>query len=71
MQYTPAEVAALLQVTVYTVRRRIKEGKLPAQVYGPRTVRVSDADLKAYMLRTRTIPPDDVAQHPATPTAGR
>lgn len=56
MQYTPSEVATLLQVSVYTVRRRIRSGELPAQKYGPRTFRVSDADLKAFMIRNRTVP---------------
>ena len=61
MQYTPEEVATLLRVSVYTIRRRIKSGELPAQTYGPRTTRISDADLKAFMLRTRTVTPADVA----------
>lgn len=67
MHYTPAEAAALLQVSVWTIRRRIRDGVLPAQKYGPRTLRITDADLKAFMLRNRTVPPAELAVASAAP----
>jgi excisionase family DNA binding protein len=48
-QYSAAQVAQRLGVTPYTVRKWIREGKLPATKLGYKTVRVSSADLEAFL----------------------
>ncbi len=45
---TPQEVADLLRVSVYTVRRWIKEGDLPAYKVG-RGWRISEPDLGRWL----------------------
>lgn len=47
---TPQEVADLLRVSVYTVRRWIKEGHLPAYKVG-RGWRISEPDLGKWLGR--------------------
>lgn len=47
---TIKEVAEKLRLTPYTVRRFIKEGKLPATKVGGQW-RVREADLEAYLNR--------------------
>jgi excisionase family DNA binding protein len=42
---TPPEAAALLKVSVVTIRRWIKQGRLPAYHVGPRKVRINRSDL--------------------------
>lgn len=49
---TPQEVSALLRVSVYTVRRWIGEGSLPAYKVG-RGWRVRRNDLDAWLDRQR------------------
>ena len=45
---TPQEVSDLLRVSVYTVRRWIKEGKMPAYKVG-RGWRIQESDLNAWL----------------------
>jgi excisionase family DNA binding protein len=42
---TLAEAATLLQVSIVTLRRWIKQGRLPAYHLGPRKVRIKRSDL--------------------------
>lgn len=49
---TPQEVSDLLRVSVYTVRRWIKEGKLPAYKVG-RGWRIREADLNTWLGQQR------------------
>lgn len=49
---TPQEVSDLLRVSVYTVRRWIKEGELPAYKVG-RGWRIREADLNAWLGHNR------------------
>jgi excisionase family DNA binding protein len=50
---TPQEVSDLLRVSIHTVRRWIKEGKLPAYKVG-RAWRISKVDLDNWLNRQRT-----------------
>ena len=58
---TPQEVSDLLRVSVYTVRRWIKEGNLPAYKIG-RGWRIGRADLDRWLDQQRivTIEEDEV-----------
>ena len=49
---TPQEVAKLLRVSVYTVRRWIKDGNLPAYKVG-RGWRISESDLGTWLIQQR------------------
>lgn len=49
---TPKDVSSLLQVSVYTVRRWIKDGELPAYKVG-RLWRIDEADLNQWLDRQR------------------
>jgi len=49
---TPKEVSNLLQVSVYTVRRWIKEGELPAYKVG-RLWRIDKVDLNKWLNQQR------------------
>jgi excisionase family DNA binding protein len=51
---TPQEVSDLLRVSVYTVRRWIKEGELPAYKVG-RGWRISEADLERWLSSQRIV----------------
>lgn len=51
---TPQEVSDLLQVSVQTVRRWIKEEDLPAYKVGPRVWRISKVDLDAWLEQQRS-----------------
>lgn len=46
---TPQEVSDLLRVSVYTVRRWIKEGNLPAYKVG-RGWRIKESDLNGWLV---------------------
>lgn len=50
--YTVAEVAALLKVSLKTVRRRIDQGDLPVHRIG-RQIRISQPDLAAFVRARR------------------
>ena len=50
---TPREVSDLLQVSVQTVRRWIKEEDLPAYKVGPRIWRIKKADLDEWLDQQR------------------
>jgi len=50
---TPQEVSDLLRVSVYTVRRWIKEGDLPAYKVG-RGWRIEEDDLNTWLGEQRT-----------------
>jgi excisionase family DNA binding protein len=54
---TPLEVSDLLRVSTQTVRRWIKEGKLPAYKVG-RAWRIKEADLDEWLDGRRTVAPD-------------
>lgn len=49
---TPQEVSVLLRVSVYTVRRWIKEGDLPAYKMG-RGWRISEGELDDWLRQQR------------------
>jgi excisionase family DNA binding protein len=49
---TPQEVSDLLRVSVYTIRRWIKEGTLPAFKVG-RGWRIRESDLDAWLVGQR------------------
>jgi len=51
---TPQEVSDLLQVSVQTVRRWIKDEHLPAYKVGPRMWRISTTDLDAWLEEQRS-----------------
>jgi excisionase family DNA binding protein len=51
---TPQEVSDLLQVSVQTVRRWIKEESLPAYKVGPRMWRIRTGDLDEWLERQRS-----------------
>jgi putative molybdopterin biosynthesis protein len=51
---TPQEVSDLLRVSVYTVRRWIKEGTLPAYKVG-RGWRIKDTDLDGWLDEQRLV----------------
>ena len=50
---TPQEVSDLLRVSVYTVRRWIKEGDLPAYKVG-RGWRISESDIDSWLRKNQT-----------------
>jgi excisionase family DNA binding protein len=52
---TPQEVSDLLRVSVYTVRRWIKEGHLPAYKVG-RGWRISEADIGDWLEQHQSGP---------------
>jgi excisionase family DNA binding protein len=51
---TPQEVSDLLQVSVQTVRRWIKEETLPAYKVGPRVWRIRRVDLDSWLEQQRS-----------------
>jgi len=51
---TPKEVSDLLQVSVYTVRRWIKQGELPAYKVG-RLWRINKGDLNQWLKQQRPL----------------
>ena len=51
---TPKEVSDLLQVSVYTVRRWIKQGELPAYKVG-RLWRINKGDLNRWLRQQRPL----------------
>lgn len=51
---TPQEVSDLLQVSVQTVRRWIKDEELPAYKVGPRMWRIRKVDLDAWLEQQRS-----------------
>lgn len=51
---TPEEVSMLLRVSVYTVRRWIKDGALPAYKVG-RGWRIERADLEHWLRQQRPV----------------
>ena len=59
--YSIAETAEILDVDVRTVKRMIKDGKLPALKLGPRITRINKEDIPTF-ARDRVndaIPTDD------------
>ena len=52
---TPQEVSELLRVSVYTVRRWINDGSLPAYKVG-RAWRIQRGELENWILRQRLSP---------------
>ena len=56
--HTIREVADGLRVHVETVRRWIRDGRLPATKLGDRSgYRIADADLRRFMDEMKTVPP--------------
>ena len=47
--YTPEQVAEKLQLTVRTIWKYIREGKLPASQMGKRRYRISEEQLDRFM----------------------
>jgi excisionase family DNA binding protein len=57
--YSPADVAAILNVSLRTVRGWINEGKLPSIRFGGkngRIIRISHQDLEAFLDQYRQAP---------------
>ena len=52
---TPQEVSDLLQVSVQTVRRWIKDEELPAYKVGPRMWRIRKVDLDKWLEQQRSV----------------
>jgi excisionase family DNA binding protein len=52
---TPQEVSDLLQVSVQTVRRWIKDEELPAYKVGPRMWRIRKVDLDLWLEQQRSV----------------
>lgn len=57
--YTPEQVAEKLQLTVRTVWKYIREGKLPASQMGKRRYRISDEQLDRFMRSQEFKPGQD------------
>jgi len=57
---TPQEVSDLLRVSVYTVRRWIKEGTLPAYKVG-RGWRIHESEMNAWREHRQSALPDDTS----------
>ena len=56
---TPDEVAEKLKLSVYTIRRMIHDGRIPASRMGTGTharLRIDEADLKAFIDGSKTPP---------------
>ena len=54
---TPAEVAERLGLNVYTIRRMIHDGRIPASRMGTGTharLRIDEADLQAFIENSKT-----------------
>jgi excisionase family DNA binding protein len=51
---TPQEVSELLQISVQTVRRWIKDKELPAYKIGPRVWRIRKSDLDVWLEQQRS-----------------
>ena len=51
--YTTEEVAGLLKVSVITIRRYIKSGKLKASKIG-KDYRIKESDIESLLKKTRT-----------------
>jgi excisionase family DNA binding protein len=51
---TPREAAQLLQVSLETVRRLLRNGQLPGRKVGPRQWRIRRADLDEYLRWSQT-----------------
>ena len=57
--YSPADVAAILNVSLRTVRVWINDGKLPSIRFGGkngRIIRISHQDLEAFLDQYRQVP---------------
>jgi len=59
--YTPEQVAEKLQLSVRTVWKYIREGKLPASSMGKRRYRISDEQLDRFM-KSQEVKPGDVQE---------
>ena len=57
---TPQEVSELLRVSVYTVRRWIKEGTLPAYKVG-RGWRIHESEMNAWLEHRQSLMPDQTS----------
>ena len=53
---TISQVAQRVGISVRTVRREIRKGRLPATKLGYRTVRVSETDLAIYLEKRKVLP---------------
>ena len=49
---TPKEAADLLRLNLDTVRRLLRQGRLPGRKVGPRQWRILRLDLEEYLRRT-------------------
>lgn len=58
-RYTPAEAAKYLGVHDRTIRRHIREGRLPAQRVGDRLLKIKRDDLDALLKEVTPTPPAD------------
>ncbi|HSJ58377.1 MAG TPA: helix-turn-helix domain-containing protein [Anaerolineae bacterium] len=56
---TPQEVSELLRVSVYTVRRWIKEGTLPAYKVG-RGWRIHESEMHAWLEHRQSLLPHEM-----------
>lgn len=64
-RYTPAEAAKYLGVHDRTIRRHIREGRLPAVRIGSRLLKIKREDLDALGKEVTPTPPPDVIREAA------
>lgn len=58
-RYTPAQAAEYLGVHDRTIRRHIREGRLPAERVGVRLLKIKREDLDALRKEVTPTPPSD------------
>lgn len=61
---TVREAAGLLKVSAVTIRRWLKQGRLPAQRVGPKAIRISRRDLAALMAPAHQAEPASAVDAP-------
>lgn len=52
--YTTAQAAEVLQINIQTLRKWIREGKLPASRLGTQEYRITGEDIKSFLDATKT-----------------
>lgn len=68
--YTPAEVAARVQVCARTVMRAIHRGELRASRLGARSYRVRSEDIEAWIVATTVLSAPEPESARVTPVEG-
>lgn len=52
--YTPQEVADILGIAHFTIMKWLREEKIRATRFGPKTIRISATDLEAFVDKHRS-----------------